>query len=904
MNYFTQKLSEIYQELKTNPDTGLTNDEVVEIQKIKGLNVFDEEKKDTVLQKILHHLKDVTSLILLVAGFIALYLALTGQEDGKSFTDAIVIFSIVILNVSMAVRQEMGAEKALEALKKMTAQMTVVIRNGKKQTINSEQLVPGDILSLKAGDMIPADARIIESVNLKVEEAVLTGESVPVEKNADVDIDDKATIGDRFNMLYSSCLVTFGNAKAVVTQTGMSTEIGRIAGLLNQTVKERTPLQQKITKLCKLICIAAISSGTLLYLLQTFSKQLNITDYIIPITQRLLDSVVLAVAAIPEGLPIILTITLAYSILNMAKKNAIIRKMPAVETLGSASIICSDKTGTLTMNRMAIQKLWAVNHEPIDAQGAFNHDQMRILEMMSLASNASITIEDGEERAVGDPTETAIIRLLRDKHIEKDSLDAIFPRVHEIPFDSNRKLMTTVHETDDLEDTVKYISITKGAFDRIPIAATSFCADRARRIHDEFADDALRVIAVAYKYYDKLPAVLDENELENGLIFAGFVGMIDPARPESKMSVQIAKEAGIKTVMITGDHAKTASAIARDLGILCENDKVITGVELASMSQEYLAKNVKEYSVYARVSPEDKIRIVQAWQSYDAVVAMTGDGVNDAPALKAADVGVAMGSGTDVSKSASDVILTDDNFASIVSAISEGRRVYDNIRKVIISLVPSNISEIVAMILGFITWGVTPFAAVQLLFINVIADGIPDLCMCREKLEPDAMKRKPIPKAKSIFAYGLLARTFAVAVNFTIVVMLGYALGRFVLPSPDPEFYCRSLHFDYFHAVGRTMAFVTLAWASVVNIMNVRSFNQSLFSIGFTSNPLLFAGVIFSLSLTAIVATVPGLQQVFHCVSLSALHWVVMVGMAITPFILIEIWKVFIRRGQAKECVS
>jgi calcium-translocating P-type ATPase len=885
MKYATRKLEDIYQALQANPDKGLTGPQVDERQQRKGLNKFEEEKKQSVFQKTIHHMRDFTCIILFIAGGIALFSAFQG---GKAFTDSIVIFSIVILNLTLAVRQEMSAEKALEALKRMTAQMTTVIRNGERQVINAELLVPGDILSLEAGDMIPADARIIDCFGLKVDEALLTGESVPVEKDANADIHEKATIGDQINMLFSGCMITNGKARAIVVETGMSTEMGKIAGLLSNTKKERTPLQQKMDKLVKFICGIAIASSATLFVLQWVAG--------IALLDRMLDSVALMVAAIPEGLPIILTITLAYGILTMAKKNAIIRKIPAVETLGSASIICSDKTGTLTQNKMTIQKVWAVGYDPIEADHELNHDQMRIVEMMGLASNASITVADGIEKAIGDPTETAIIRLLRNKHIEKESLDVIFPRVHEIPFDSDRKLMTTVHETDDLEDRVKYISITKGAFDKIPVDATSVCLETAKKIHDGFAVDALRVLAVAYKYYDTLPENLTVDELEHGLTFAGFVGMIDPPRPESMEAVRIAREAGIKPVMITGDHAVTAAAIAREIGILAEGEKVVTGVELAGISQEDLTRDVRQYSVYARVTPEDKLRIVQAWQAHNEVVAMTGDGVNDAPALKAADVGVAMGSGTDVSKNASDIILTDDNFASIVSAVAEGRRVYDNIRKVLISLVPSNIAEIVVMILGFLIFRRAPLAALQLLFINVVADGIPDLCMCREKLEPDAMKRAPIPKHKSVFAYGMGTRTVVAAIVFTAASMMGYVIGRYVQVSPAilPS-----------HEAGMTMAYVTLAIASVVNIMNVRSFNYSLFQIGFFSNPLLFAGICLSFTLIGATALVPGVREAFHCIPLSLNHWLCILGMGISPFVVMEVWKTFIRRREKlKEAAS
>ena len=884
MDHHRKQLERLFQELRTDVAKGLTGQQVGEAQVQKGLNKFDDEKKETVFQRVFHHVKDFTSLILLAAGGIALYSAMMPGSD-KSLTDAVVIFAIVVLNITLAVRQEMGAEKALDALKRMAAQMTTVIRDGARQEIEAEQLVPGDIVTLEAGDMVPADARIIESVSLKVEESALTGESVPVEKDADAEIDEKAPLGDRLNMLFSGCLVTNGKAKAVVVETGMTTEMGKIAGLLNATRKEKTPLQRKMDALCKVICVIALASGGALFLLQWLGG--------IPLMDRLLSSVALAVAAIPEGLPIIVTITLAYGVLTMAKKNAIIRKIPAVETLGSASVICSDKTGTLTMNRMSIQRLWAVGHAPVSAEDEFGHDEMRLLELMGLASNATIETHDGEERVIGDPTEAAIVRLLQEKHIGKESLDAIFPRVHEIPFDSDRKLMTTVHRSGDLEsDEVKYISITKGAFDRIPIDATTVCGETAKRVHDEFAESALRVLAVAYKYYDTLPEALDAQELEHGLIFAGFVGMIDPPRPESMASVQTAKEAGIRTVMITGDHAVTASAIAREIGILREGEKVITGAELAGMSQEELTAGVREYSVYARVTPEDKIRIVQAWQAQGEVVAMTGDGVNDAPALKAADVGVAMGSGTDVSKNASDIILTDDNFASIVAAVAEGRRVYDNIRKVLVSLVPSNIAEIVIMILGFLLWKSTPLAAIQLLFINVVADGIPDLCMCREQLEGDAMRRRPIAKNASMFAFGLGTRAAVAAALFTAVSLAGYCIGRFAAVSPGivPS-----------TEVGRTMAYVTLALASVINILNVRSFSKSLFTIGFTSNRLLFGGVCLSVALIGVTGLVPGVREVFHCVPLSLGHWLIMLGMGISPLIVMELKKLFGRRRSARR---
>jgi len=881
MNYSQNTLESIYKQFKTSPDVGLTSLQVDALQKEIGFNKFNDEKKETVLAKAFHHLIDITSLILLAAAAIAFYIAFVDETHG--FTDSIVILSIVAINVFLATKQELGAEKALDALKNMHAQMTVVIRDGEKATVNAEVLVPGDILLLETGEMIPADARIINGVNLRVDESILTGESVPVEKDADAAVPEKAPLGDRTNMLFSGCLITGGRARAVITGTGMSTEMGKIAGLLCDTKKVKTPLQKKMDGLGRVLSIVAVVAAALLFIMEIINGSFSANPM-----YTLLNAVSMAVAVVPECLPIIVTATLAYGVMLMAEKNAIIRKLSAVETLGSATVICSDKTGTLTMNQMAIKQVWVVGHEPKSAADEFDHDEMRLMEMMGLASNASIVIRDGEEIGIGDPTETAIIRLLHDKHIDKQSLDALFPKVFEIPFDSGRKLMTTVHKMDDLDE-IRYISITKGAFDRIPAYATSTCMDKAKCIHDQFAKKALRVLSVAYKYYDELPDVMDVDELENGLIFAGFVGMIDPPRPESMAAVQTAKEAGIRTIMITGDHVATASAIASEIGIYSEGDKTMTGSGLEDTSFEELTKNVKDYTVYARVSPEDKISIVKAWQTYDEVVAMTGDGVNDAPALKAANAGVAMGSGTDVSKSASDVVLTDDNFASIVDAIKEGRRVYTNIRKVLCSLVACNLSEIVTMLLGLLFWKKAPLVAIQLLFINVVADGVPDLCMCREPAEIDVMRQKPVKKDESIFARGVFSRIALYGSVFAIVSLIAYYIGTFI-----------DINVSYTpsHAIGMTMAYMVIGWSSIFNIFNVRSFNQSIFTIGFTSNKLLFAGICFSFVALGLTATVPGLRDIFHCVPVSLNHWFIMIALSISPLIVGEIHKIFIRRKE------
>ena len=878
MKWVEEKRDNIYLALETDPENGLTRDKVENIQKEKGLNEFDEEKKESIFQKVLHHSKDVTTLILLVAAAISLYLAIS---TGHGYSEPMVIMFIVILNAILGIRQDMGAEKALDALKNMNTNMTMVIREGVKQSIDAKQLVPGDILVIEAGDMIPADARIIESNSLKVEESALTGESVPVDKDANAEVSEKAPIGDRINMIFSGCLVTNGRAKAVVVGTGMNTEMGKIAGLLNSTKKVRTPLQNRLTELGKKLSLIAIGSAVVLFIIGIFYGE--------TIIEMLMTSVSLAVAAVPETLPIIVTIALAFGVQNMAKRNAIIRRIPAVETLGSTSVICSDKTGTLTENLMTIKEIWAVNNDPMKAEDTFGEDENNLLNMLSLANNATIENKDGEEKIIGDPTESAIIHLLKNKNISKESLESKYPRVFELAFDSERKLMTTIHKLED----GRYMSITKGAFDRINADCKSENKEIAKRIHDEFAEKALRVIAVGHKFYDNLPEVLDSEELERDLTFSGLVGIIDPPRPESKKAVSDAKKAGIRTVMITGDHIVTASAIAKEIGILEEGDKAITGSELAEMSEEELISKVREYSVYARVSPEDKIRIVKAWQANGEIVAMTGDGVNDAPALKAADVGVAMGiSGTDVSKSAADMILTDDNFATIVDAVAEGRRVYENVRKTLYFLLSCNISEIFIMILAMLFgWGV-PAIAIQLLLINVVADGIPGFALSREKAEPNIMHQKPIGKNESIFANGLIMKIAVQATVFTIITLLAFYLGKFVnisdtvLPS---------------HAVGQTMVFVVLGWSSVVHIFNVRSSTQSIFTIGFTSNKSLFICACISIVIITLVATIPFLVNIFYLVPVSFIHWIIMIVLSIIPLIVIELEKLFYRRVNKQE---
>lgn len=785
-----------------------------------------------------------------------------------------VIISIVILNIFLSIKQESNAEKALDSLKSLNAPRANVIRDGQTEEIDATELVPGDLIILETGEMIPADARILTSSGLKVEESALTGESVPVDKDSEAIIDADAPLGDQFNMVFSGCLITNGRATALVVATGMDTEMGKIANLLNTTKKAITPLQLRLHDLGKKLSIIALLAGALIFVIGYLQGE--------TMAEILMTAVSLAVAAVPETLPVIVTITLAYGVQNMVKRNAIIRNIPSVETLGSASVICSDKTGTLTQNKMTIKELWAVNHDPIKADSDYNADEEYLLQLASLANNATIEDRNGEEKQAGDPTETAIIRLLQERGQEKSELEEKYPRVHEIPFDSERKLMTTVHELDD-----GFISITKGAFDRIPVDFNCKAGEDAIKIHDQFAEKALRVIAVGYKKYTELPEDLSPAELEDNLEFAGIVGMIDPPRKESQEAVRAAKAAGIKTVMITGDHIVTASAIAKEIGILEDGDKSITGAELAKLSDDELQASVRDYAVYARVSPEDKIKIVKAWQANGEVVAMTGDGVNDAPALKAADVGTAMGiAGTDVSKNAADMVLTDDNFATIVHAVEEGRRVYENIRKAVYFLLSCNVSEIFIMLIAVsMGWGV-PVISVQLLLINVVADGIPGFSLSKEKADADIMEQAPTPKNASIFSGGLLKKIGVQSVVFTIITLIGFYVGSFIDINST---------ITANHEVGQTLAFIILGWSSVIHIFNVRS-KESIFKIGFMSNPLLFWSAICSIVIVLAVALVPPLASIFSLVALSGTHWLLAIGLSIIPLIVIELQKAILRK--------
>ena len=761
-NWFNKTVDETVNELKTNEESGLTTEEVNTRKEKYGLNELAKKKKKSTFVKFLEQFKDFMIIVLIISAVISGIVGVK-QEGLSGMTDTIIILVVIIANAIIGVLQENKAEKSLEALQKLSSHVAKVMRNGKLLTIPSRELVPGDVVILETGDYVPADLRIIEAVNLKAQESALTGESVPVEKMSARIEDEKVGIGDRINMLFASSLITYGRGKAIVVETGMNTEVGKIANIINSAEEGETPLQAKLNKLGKtlgivalIICFVIFGIGLL------YGKD---------VIEMFLTAVSLAVAAIPEGLPAVSTIVLAIGVQRMVKKNAIVKKLPAVETLGSATVICSDKTGTLTQNKMTVEKIYYDNKvfEVKDfKRDLCDEDLNKLIYASMLCNDTKITESD---KLAGDPTETALVDLGFKLDYE-GTLYGQYPRVQEIPFDSDRKLMTTVNESNG-----KYIVYTKGGVDELLARCTKYIIngeikndlkefkERIKEVNNEMASSALRVLAMAYKELDHKPTNEEMNSMESDLIYIGMVGMIDPPRLEVKDAVAKCKKAGIKTVMITGDHKVTAIAIAKTLGILENEDEAITGLELEEMSQEELEKNVRKYSVYARVSPEHKVRIVKAWQANGEIVAMPGDGVNDAPSLKIADIGCAMGVvGTDVAKEAADVILTDDNFATVVSAVEEGRRIYDNILKAIQFLLSSNIGEIVTLFVAIL---ITPWLSskfgidinliqtllpIHLLWINLVTDSLPALALAVDPAEADVMERKPLKhKGRSIY---------------------------------------------------------------------------------------------------------------------------------------------------------
>lgn len=877
MEEYKQTIEEVKKVTEADPDTGLSSQEVDERRKKQGLNKFDEAPKESMIKKFFRSLSDFTTIILLVAAVISFYTAFA-TEHGDLF-EGLLIIAIVVINSVLAIVQEGNAEKALESLQDMNKQTATVIRDGKVTTVESEQLVVGDILVLESGDAISADARLIEASQLRVEESALTGESEAVEKDAAFIAEEDESLGDQLNMVFKGCTVAAGRGKAIVTAIGMATEMGKIADLLNENTMQKTPLQVRLNQLGKRISMIALAAAALVFVIGELQGE--------PLLEMFMTSISLAVAAVPETLTVIVTLTLAYGVQKMARKHAIIRQLPAVETLGTANVICSDKTGTLTQNEMRVRRVWSKEDEVTNIEDSMTNSAMEILKMAALCTDVTVEQEDDDLVIKGNPTEVAIVRAVEENYHTKAELEEKYPRVNELPFDSERKMMTTVHQMGE-----KYISITKGAFDVLAPRFSSGDVEQAAIVNDRFGKRALRVIAVGYATYDEEPQDISSEALEKDLRLIGLIGMIDPPRPESKGAIKRAKKAGIKTVMITGDHVVTASAIAKELGILNDPSEALSGSELHQLSDEELDARVKALSVYARVTPEDKIRIVKSWQRTGAVVAMTGDGVNDAPALKASNVGCAMGiTGTDVAQSAADMILTDDNFATIVDAVSQGRSVYQNIRKAINFLLSCNISEIfivlIAMLLG---WG-APFTAVQLLFVNVVADGLPGFALGREPAEHGIMDQPPIPKNEGIFARGLLQKIAINAGAFTIVTLFGYYLGSYVdTISPWVD---ASQH------VGQTVAFLILAYSSILHVFNVRS-SQSIFKVNLATNKALVEMALLALAITTAVALLPFTQELFGLVHISLNHWFLVGILSIVPIAVNELIK-FHRLPEAEE---
>ncbi len=868
MTAHSKTREDVLRKFQTELQSGLSSEIAAKRLSEHGENKLKEKKKKTLLSRFLDQFKDVMIIILLIAAAVSFSIICFEKNWGELFEPALILL-IVILNAVMGVMQESKAEKALDALKNMSAPHARVIRDGKEAVIDASLLVPGDIIKLEAGDFIPADARLLQSASLKSEESALTGESVPSEKDASAIIDEKSPLGDRSNMVFSGCSVTYGTATAVVTATGMNTEMGKIAGLLDGETEGQTPLQAKLTQLGKYLGIMALVACGIIFVVGLFNDMNPMHLF--------MTAVSLAVSAIPEGLPAIVTIVLSIGVQRMVKKNALIRRLPAVETLGSASVICSDKTGTLTQNRMTLVKAYFDGEDAPEQVSSSNSDNIKkLLSYGTLCCDGSVIFTEDSEQHIGDPTETAIVFAAHKNGMPKDDLNKSYPRLAEIPFDSDRKLMSTVNKIDG-----KNIVIVKGAFDMMAPRCISGNIEKAREMTNFMSEDALRVLAVAYKEIENVPENPTSEELENGLTLMGLVGMIDPPRPEAKDAVEICRKAGIKPVMITGDHVVTASAIARQLGILEDGDKAITGAELDAMSDEELDAVVESISVYARVSPENKIRIVKAWQKKDQVVSMTGDGVNDAPALKAADIGCAMGiTGTDVAKGAADMTLTDDNFATIVDAVREGRGIYANIKKVVGFLLGTNIGEVFTVFFAMLIWHKTPLLSMQLLWINLVTDSLPAISLGMEAVEKDIMEQKPKHKNEGIFAHGLGIQVVFQGIMFAALTLIGFWIGW------------RGIDTEVALLRGQTMAFTVLSLTQIVQAFNMRS-QRSLFRIGFFGNKNLNGAALISLILVCLVLFVPGLNTIFGLVYLESHMYLIALGLIIVPLVVMEISKLF-----------
>ena len=860
--WHSSSVEEVSKKLKTNINIGLSEEEAQKRFERYGPNNLKEKKKESIFVKFIKQFNDFMIITLIIAAIISAVVSkLNGEAD---YIDSIIIVAIVIFNAIMGLVQEQKAEKSLEALKKMSAPNAKVRRNGRVQEIDATMVVPGDIVILEAGNYVPADCRLINSYNLKIEESALTGETIPSLKDSSKILKENTAMGDLCNMVFATTIVVNGHGEAIVVETGMNTRVGKIAGMIIEDESPETPIQKKLAEVGKILAIACIIICVLIFVIGIFKK--------IPIIEMFMTSVGLAVAAIPEGLPAIVTIMLSIGVTKMAKKNSIIRKLPAVETLGSSSVICSDKTGTLTQNKMTVT-------EVRNCFGRANSNERKfIFELGTMCTDTTEERINGKLGFVGEATEVAISNAAMEEGVSKSFLYDEMKRINDIPFDSKRKMMTTIHKYGN-----RYRIITKGAPD-VLLKRCSNCysggqivpifskKDDINEQNNQMAEKALRVIAVAYKDVEKLPEMQD---VEKDLIFCGLIGMIDPPREGVKEAIRTCRRAGIKTVMITGDHLQTAKAIAKELGILKRGDLAIDGETLERMSQHELEQNIMDYSVFARVSPEHKVRIVKAFQSTGAVVAMTGDGVNDAPALKNADIGIAMGKGgTDVAKNAADMILLDDNFVTIVEAVKQGRNIYDNIKKAIHFLISTNIGEIVTIFFGLVLGIKSPLLAIQLLWINLVTDSLPAIALGLEKEEENIMSRLPRNPKKNLFADGLWWKIMIEGAMLGIFTLLAFSIGNRL----------------YSVEVGRTMAFLTLGILELVHSFNIKS-EESIFKIGVFENKYLIGALVLGVILQVIVVVVSPLAQIFSLVPLTGIQWLYTVLIAIAPIPIVEIQK-------------
>lgn len=872
MKFYNEDLDKVFAEVNSSVE-GISNEEAESRLAKNGKNKLDEGEKVSIITRFLQQLKDPMLIILMIAAAVS---GVTALYSGESFADVIIILAVVIINAVLGVYQENKAEKAIEALQEMASATSKVLRNGQIVTLKSEDLVVGDVVILEAGDAVPADGRIIESASMKIEEAALTGESVPVNKMIEtLGLGDKKDIplGDRKNMVYMGSTVVYGRGKAVICATGMDTEMGKIADALAKAEDGQTPLQIKLSQLSKVLSYAVLGICAFIFVFSLLRAG-NLSGEVVLSTFMI--AVSLAVAAIPEGLATVVTIVLSIGVTNMSKRNAVIRRLTAVETLGCAQVICSDKTGTLTQNKMTV-----VEH--------YGDDELLLAKSMALASDAEL---DGDN-AIGEPTECALVNYANKLNLKKPELKKEEPRIGEAPFDSSRKMMSTVHNTKN-----GIVQYTKGAPDEVLKCCTRIIEngnvrplteDDKKKIlaqNKALADKALRVLCAAYRTYDKEPSSYEPQALENDLIFIGLTGMIDPIRPEVLSAVKECKDAGIRPVMITGDHRDTAIAIATELGIITEPSQAITGAMLDDISDKDLEKEIEKYGVYARVQPEHKVRIVKAWQDKGYVAAMTGDGVNDAPSIKTADIGVGMGiTGTDVTKNVADMVLADDNFATIVGAIEEGRRIYDNIRKAIQFLLASNLSEVVSIFIATV-FGFTILKPVHLLWINLITDTFPALSLGMEPAEPGLMNRRPREKSEGIFSGGLGFNVVYQGILVSLVTLAAYFIGH----------YMESGVWEITNSAdGMTMAFLTMNMAEIFHSFNMRSTNKSIFTLN-SHNKYLFGAMIASLVLTTAVIYVPFLSNAFGLEHISLVEYAISMGLSISVIPIVEIVKAIQRK--------